>query len=319
MGYVLDTAELTADQRVEAVNTAMLYASAPCHVVHEDPAGAVHARLEVWDFGDANIFTHRSSGIRLLRTAKQARQDSMPVVALAVQQRADGRIEQGGHQRLVAPGELVVVDLSAPYDYSWSGSGGAAALQIPYDQLGLPLDVVRRASAVPGASPLYRLVTEHIAQLGRDPAGITGDPASAAAAAASIDLVRALLVSAARSHRHAPQVFAETLLTRVRAFTRRRLADPNLSPAMIAAAHGVSVRQLYKLCADAGLSLEQWIINERLHRVGHELSRPDRRHLPIATIAQRWGFRDPTHFTRRFKARYGLTPSQWRRRAGPGA
>ncbi|MCO8277755.1 helix-turn-helix domain-containing protein [Actinoplanes sp. TRM 88003] len=314
MGYVLDTAELPAETRVDAVNTAMLYASAPCHVLHEDPAGAVHARLEVWDFGDANIFTHRSSGIRLLRTAKLARQDAMPVVALAVQQRGEGRIEQGGHQRVVTPGELVVVDLSAPYDYSWSGDGGAGALQIPYDRLGLPLDVVRRAAAELTASPLYRLVTEHIAQLGRDPAGITEDPAAgAAAAAASIDLARALLASADHTRRHARQVFAETLLTRIRTFTRLRLADPELSPTMIAAAHGISVRQLYKLYADAGLSLEQWIINERLDRVRQELTRPDRRHQPIAAVAARWGFRDPTHFTRRFKARYGVTPSQWRR------
>ena len=316
MGYVLDTAELAAGQRVEAVNAAMLYASAPCHVLHEDPAGAVHARLEVWEFGAANIFTHRSSGIRLLRTAKLARQDAMPVVALAVQQRGYGRIEQGGHQRVVTPGELIAVDLSAPYDYSWSGDGGAGALQIPYDQVGLPLDVVRRAAAELTTSPIYRLVTAHIAQLGRDPAGITADPAAAAAtAAASIDLVRALLASAAHSRRHARPVFAETLLTRIRAFTRLRLADPELTPAMIAAAHGISLRQLYKVCADAGLSLEQWIITERLHRVRQELTRPDRRHLPIATIALRWGFRDPTHFTRRFKAQYGVTPSQWRQAA----
>ncbi|WP_249999249.1 helix-turn-helix domain-containing protein [Actinoplanes sp. M2I2] len=315
MGYVLDTAELPVQDRVEAVRTAMLHASAPCHVLHEDPDGDVHARLEVWELGNATIFTHRSSGIRLLRTAKQARQDGMPVVALAVQRRGSGRIDQGGRQRVVPPGELLVVDLSAPYDYSWSGDGGAAALQIPYDQLGLPLDAVRRAAAEVGASPLYRLVATHIAEIGRDPAGITGDAASATVGAAGIDLARALLVSAGHSGRHTRTVLAETLLTRVRAFTRLRLADPDLTPATIAAAHGISLRQLYKLCAGADLSLEQWIIDERLHRVRHELTRPDRRHLPIATIARRWGFRDPTHFTRRFKARYGTTPSQWRRRA----
>ena len=48
---------------------------------------------------------------------------------------------------------------------------------------------------------------------------------------------------------------------------RLHLADPDLTPATIAAAHGISLRQLYKLCAEADLSLEQWIINERLHRI----------------------------------------------------
>ncbi|WP_089154604.1 helix-turn-helix domain-containing protein [Micromonospora sp. NBS 11-29] len=313
MGYVLDTSHLPAVDRVEAVHTAMMYASAPCHVLHEDPDGEVHARMEVWDLGNTNVFTHRSSGIRLLRTAKLARQDGMPVIALSVQQRADGRIEQRGRQRVVPPGELLVVDLSGAYDFSWSGDGAAGCLQIPYDQLGLPLDVVRRAAFEVAASPLYRLVTGHIAQLAADPAGITDDAASATVAAASIDLARALLVSAARSGRHARQVFAETLLTRVRAYVRMHLADPDLTPRAIAAVHGVSVRQLYKLFADANLSLEQWVIDERLQRVRHELTQPTRRHVPIGAIAHGWGFRDPTHFTRRFKARYGVTPSQWRR------
>ena len=313
MGYVLDTAQLPAGERREAVHTAMRYASAPCHVLHEDPHGDIHARMEVWDFGNANIFTHRSTGIRLLRTAKLARQDGMPVIALSVQQRADGRMERQGRQQVVAPGELLVVDLSAPYDFSWAGDGAAGCLQIPYDHLGLPLDVVRRAAPRVATSPLYRLVTEHIAQLARNPSAIVGDVASAAVAAASIELARALLVSAGRSGRQGRQVFAETLLTRIRTYTRAHLADPDLTPARIAAAHGISQRQLYKLCAEAGLSLEQWIINERLHRVRHELTQPNRRHVPIGAIALGWGFRDPTHFARRFKARYGMTPSQWRR------
>ncbi len=313
MGYVLDTAELPAQERADAVQTAMMYASAPCHVLHEDPHGPLHARMEVWDLGNANIFTHRSSGIRLLRTAKLARQDAMPVIALSVQQRADGRLEQGEHQQVVPPGDLLIVDLSAPYDFSWSGDGAAGCLQIPFDQLGLPLDLVRRAGAGVAASPLYPMVTQHISQLVRDPAGITGDAASAAVAAASIDLARALLVSAVRSGQWARQVFAETLLTRVRAFARMRLTDPDLTPAVIAAAHNISLRQLYKTCAAVDLSLEQWIINERLHHVRHDLAQPDRQHQPIATIARGWGFRDPTHFARRFKARYGMTPTQWRR------
>ncbi|MET0417063.1 MAG: helix-turn-helix domain-containing protein [Actinoplanes sp.] len=311
--YVLDTADVPAGERVEAVQTAMMYASAPCHVIHEDPARGVHARMEVCDLGGANIFTHRSSGIRLLRTAKLARQDAMPVVALSVQQRALGRLEQWQRRDVTPPGELLAVDLSGPYDYSWSGDGAAGCIQIPLDHLALPVDVIRRGIGNLRASPLYRLVTDHIAGLAREPAAIATDPAADAVATASIDLARALLASAARNEPHARQALAETLLTRIRAFVRQNLADPDLSPARIAAAHNISLRHLYKLCADADLSLEQWIIAERLQGARHELLLPASRLVSIATIAHRWGFRDPTHFARRFKARYGTSPSQWRR------
>lgn len=313
VGFVLDTGGMAAGERVEAVQAAMMYASAPCHVLHEDPGGVVRARMEVWEFGRATIFTQRSTGIRLLRTDKLAKQDAMPVVAVSVQRRAQGRLEQRGHQRVARPGELVAVDLSGAYDFSWSGDGAAGCIQIPFDQLSLPLDVVRRAAPELEASPLYRLVAEHVTSLARAPAAITADASSGAVAAASIDLVRALLVSAAGAGRHARRVRIETLLSRVRAYARSHLADPDLAPATIAAAHNVSLRQLYKVCAEAELSLEQWIIEERLQRVRHALAQPDLAHLPIATVARRWGFRDPTHFTRRFRARYGMTPGQWRR------
>jgi AraC-like DNA-binding protein len=269
--------------------------------------------MEVWDLGEANVFTQRSSGIRLVRTARLARQDAMPVIALSVQQRGVGRLSQGGRQEVTPPGELLGVDLSGAYDYSWAGDGAAGCIQIPFDRLGLPIDVIRPALAGLRASPLYRMVTTHITELARDPARITTDATAPTVAAASIDLCRALLASATRVERHSRQVLADTLLSRIRAYVRQHLADPALTPSAIAAAHSISLRHLYKLWAGANLSLEQWIISERLRGARHELLRQDSAHRPIAVIARGWGFRDPAHFARRFKERYGMSPGQCRR------
>jgi AraC-like DNA-binding protein len=315
MPYVLDTAAIPVRDRVEAVHVAMTQASAPCHVIHEDPGGGVHARMGLWDLGGANIFTTRASGIRLLRTAKQAKQDAMPVVALSVQQRADGCHEQLARQQIVAPGELMAVDLSAPYDFSWSGDGAAACIQIPIDQLGLPVDVIRRAVGNVRRSPLCSLVSHHVAHVAVDADRLSADPAAPALGAASIELARALLVSAAHTDRHSREVLADTLLTRVRAYVRQHLTDPDLRPATIAAAHNVSLRHLYKVCAQAGLSLEQWIIGERLRGARDEMLHPESLRRSISMIALRWGFRDPTHFARRFRAEFGMTPSEWRHRS----
>jgi AraC-like DNA-binding protein len=313
MPYVLDTAGIPAQGRVEAVHVAMMQASAPCHVIHEDPDGDVHARMGLWDLGGANVFTTRASGIRLLRTAKQATQDVVPVVALSVQQRAAGRHEQLDRQEVVAPGELMAVDLSAPYDFSWSGHGAAGCIQIPMDQLGLPVHVVRRAVGNVRDSPLYRLVAQHVAHVAADADRLTAGRAAPALGAASVELARALLVSAA--HLDSREVRADTLLTRVLAYVRQHLTDPELRPSTIAAAHNVSLRHLYKVCAQADLSLEQWIIGERLRGAREELLRPGDRPRSVAAIARGWGFRDPTHFTRRFLAANGMTPTEWRRRS----
>jgi AraC-like DNA-binding protein len=312
VSYVFDTADLPTRDRVEAVDAALMTASVPCHVIHEDPDGDVHARIGVWQLGEANIFTTRASGIRLLRTATQARQDVMPVVALSVQQQGDGRHEQLDRREIVGPGELMAVDLSAPYDFSWSGDGAAGCVQVPIGQLGLTVDTVRQAVVNIRRSPLYRLLTRHIAGLVAEADQVSADPVGAAVGETSIELCRALLVSAGRVDRHARAVLADTLLTRVRTYVRQHLTDPDLTPARIAAAHHVSVRHLYAVCAQADFSLEQWIISQRLQGASEELARPDDHYRSIAGIAWAWGFRDPTHFARRFRASYGLTPSQWR-------
>ena len=46
-------------------------------------------------------------------------------------------------------------------------------------------------------------------------------------------------------------------MTRIRAYVRVHLRDPDLGPDQIAAAHRISRRYLFRLCHEAGLSLEQ--------------------------------------------------------------
>jgi AraC-like DNA-binding protein len=104
----------------------------------------------------------------------------------------------------------------------------------------------------------------------------------------------------------------DTLLTRMLTYTRRHLTDGNLDAELIAREHAISVRHLYGVFQRAGLSLEQWIISERLEGARNMLASPHLRHLTIAAVARRWGFANPGHFSRRFRAAYGLTPSEWR-------
>ncbi|MFB9465478.1 helix-turn-helix domain-containing protein [Streptomyces cinereospinus] len=291
-------------------------ATVPCYVVQEESGARINARMDVWHMTAMQVFSTDSTGIRLVRTARQARRtDAAPVIAFAVQTRSQGHQDHLDHQRLVAPGQLMLMDLSAPYDYAWSGHGASRCVQIPLDQLTLPIDVVRGALVNLPSSPLYPMLTDHIARLTGDIEDLLGDPASAGLEEITLGLARALIASAARQDRRARAVLAETRVTRIRAYARRHLSEPDLTPARIAAAHHISERYLYKLCAQAGFSLTQWIISRRLEGAREELAHPSSSGRGVAVVARRWGFADPTHFSHRFKAAYGVSPRDWRRMA----
>src|SRR5204863_7307693 len=79
-----------------------------------------------------------------------------------------------------------------------------------------------------------------------------------------------------------PESRRHALLTTVQAFIKRHLGDPLLSPAMIAAAHHMSLRSLHQLFHDDGLTVAGWIRHRRLERCRHDLSDPALASRPVA-------------------------------------
>ena len=91
-----------------------------------------------------------------------------------------------------------------------------------------------------------------------------------------------------------------------------RYADPELSPEVVADQCGISKRYLQTLLAGSGTSFVQELNATRLDRASDILIDPRAKGLAIADVAYRSGFLDAGYFTRLFRKRFGITPSQWR-------
>lgn len=102
---------------------------------------------------------------------------------------------------------------------------------------------------------------------------------------------------------------------RVHRFIELHLADPELSPQVVARAVGVSLRYLYKLFENEPTTVSAFIRDRRLDQVVRDLSDPRLTHRTIAAIAAQWGFFEPAHFSRAFRTREGITPREFRHRA----
>ncbi|MFE9359838.1 helix-turn-helix domain-containing protein [Streptomyces olivaceoviridis] len=109
----------------------------------------------------------------------------------------------------------------------------------------------------------------------------------------------------------------QDLLWRVRAYVDARLWDRTLTPATIAAAQHISVRYLHKLFEGQGSTIGRWIQHRRLEEARRELARPEAWDVAVGAVAKRWGFANATHFSRSFRAAYGMSPREWRNRTRP--
>ena len=93
-----------------------------------------------------------------------------------------------------------------------------------------------------------------------------------------------------------------------------QLRKQGLTVAAIAARVGISERYVHKLFGRSGTTFSEYVIERRLDGAAADLKNPALVAQDISTIAFDWGFSDLSHFTRRFKQRYGCRPRDWRSR-----
>ncbi|MEV6342924.1 helix-turn-helix transcriptional regulator [Actinoplanes sp. NPDC051851] len=85
-------------------------------------------------------------------------------------------------------------------------------------------------------------------------------------------------------------------------------AGAMLGSAAVAAAHHISVRRLHQLFRHEPLTVAAQIRHDRLERCRDDLAAGRG---TVSAIAARWGFGDPAHFSRLFRAAYGCPPREY--------
>jgi AraC-like DNA-binding protein len=227
--------------------------------------------------------------------------------------RGHGVVEQDGRQAQLEPGDLVFVDLSRPVRWAMSPMR-IVAVVFPRGLLPLRRDDTAtltgtRIAGDRGVASLVSALASELADRLDDDDGAGGLRLGTAV----LDLVTAGLAGRLDRATDVPQdTRRRALLTRVQAFIEERLGDPELSPGMVADAHHVSVRYLYRLFEERGTGVAAWIRHRRLERCRHDLLDPALAPLPVSAIAARHGMPRASHFSRAFRAAYGVPPGEYR-------
>ena len=218
-------------------------------------------------------------------------------------------VSQDGAEAALRPGDAVVWTSTRPARFCVLEPLSKRSLLIPRAALD---EVNGRAWTgtgvrLNGAAPATRLLLSYLDVLSESLPAL-GSSAVAAARNATLEL----LVGALRADADTPATSTAqpALRAAMDRYIDRHLLHGPLSPAEIAAAHGVSIRTVNRIFNATGQTVGEVVRVRRLARAREELTDPDR---PVSVIAHRWGFADTSHFSRSFKAHYGSSPTEYRR------
>jgi AraC-like DNA-binding protein len=233
------------------------------------------------------------------RDARCARAADEELWQIDLMTQGRARVEQGRGTADLGQSDLVLIDPARPVRFASTACTHVTML-VPRRELRLcPGDAARLAGVrINGDRGPGALVSALARDMARSMTGFrVGEAVRSGAAVIELISValEAQLGDASPGH-------DEALRDRIRGYIEARLSDRDLAPAGIAAAHHISVRRLHKLFEDQPLTVAAFIRLRRLERCHADLTRGDP---TVAAVAARWGFADPAHFSRLFKATYG--------------
>ncbi|MBO1414435.1 helix-turn-helix domain-containing protein [Streptomyces sp. FH025] len=319
-------------------------------------AGNFEAEMRRLELGPVTMLRSSFPAARFRRSERRVRRSDARLYHLTLVLSGGMALTHGDDRtEMFGPGDLHMANSSKPYDLttfgprsqgpgagpgsrsgsdsgSDSGSGPGPGLGEPrVDALGIDFPAAllpvpphqlrdlfgRRLPAQEGTSVL---LSEFLVGLDRQATAL-GPAEAPRLGTVVVDLVAAWLSRLTDTETALPEeARRRALIESVRAFIRRNLHDPELTPTAVAAAHHISVSYLHRLFGQhsQGETVAAWIRRRRLERAHRDLADPALRTMPVHLVAARWGIVSASDFSRAFRAAYGISPSEHRQRALSG-
>jgi AraC-like DNA-binding protein len=289
------------------------YVPLECAPLDREP---FRGKIASWALGELRVSRVDATPHLAARTRKMIALSGGNYYKVGLLTRGSCHLLQDGREALLRPGDLAIYDCRRPYTMSFSEPHDMSFLMFPCDRLQLPPGSVERvlATRVPSSDSTGSLVAPFLRRLVRN-LEQASDSVNHRLAENVLDLLATLFGERTGAAPADPAAIRQSLLLAVRAWIDAHLGDPGLDPVTIAAANHVSVRYLHKLFHDEGTSVARWVRERRLDRCRRDLEDPALTGRSVHAVARCWGFDDPAHFSKIFKAVYGEPPGEHRRRA----
>jgi AraC-like DNA-binding protein len=311
MASVLDTEQYDVADRFDAYRETVSKTFVPLVPQARMPLGRFVCRLDSRSVGTVQFSTIKATPHAIVRTPAAARHSEDAFFKLGLHVSGSAVLRQDGREATLAPGDFALYDTTRPYQLEFLSDYHLLVVMFPRALLRVSarqLDQIT-ARSVSGRAGLGALLSPVLAGLECEIEA--GSKAGAHLSDAVIDLIAACFSAGDERTGHAASRRSQ-LIASIRAHIDANLSDFGLDAASVAAAHHISTSYLQKLFASESLSVAAFIRERRLDQCRRDLVDPAKAHRSAASIAVRWGFHDPSHFSRLFRNAYGMTPGDWR-------
>jgi AraC-like DNA-binding protein len=273
----------------------------------ETPTDRFSARLKVRTSGSLRFALCESTSYEIIRTQRDIARAPADLYTIYLQLRGRTLISQCDESIDVHFNDIVLSDCRQPYRANLSNDGCRAVVLLPRDMIDWRAPWLRNRplARIGSNSPFIDLARRHFVQL------VSNDFSDTETNLLTENLCN-LLALASTSDIEPDRMRPELQMQAMVAFCQQNLHKPDLSPQLVAASCGISVRTLHLRFTKLGQTFGNWLLANRLSACSKALKDPLQQTRSISEIAYSCGFNDLSHFNKTFRARFGMSPREWR-------
>lgn len=269
--------------------------------------GEFSGQLETGYAQTLKLSTVTTANVNLYRTQQEIKDHNDAWFYTVFQLEGRAVMEQNERQTELLPGDITLIDASRPCSFFWQEKSRQISLLLPRTLLEQQLRmreghcVQRLEKTLPMVQLSHRLLQESMNN--RDLSGTESE----AALEAIVCLLRPVL-----QQQDAQPSRRQKQFEKIVRLIDEHIQSETLRPEWLANETGMSVRSLYRMFADKGLVVAQYIKNRRLDLCARALQNAasDEK---LAGIGFSWGFTDHSHFSTAFRQRFGVSPGEYRK------
>lgn len=283
--------------------------NAICGAFAADPAGdTFFGDIEKVGGSGLNMSKVNVQGVDLYRTSKEIRKGGVPDYFCVFQTGGESLVEQMGNRSAMQTGDIVLIDSTLPFRFSYPKAARQISLILPRDIIErvLSLSKIELGIKIPAKSHIAsfasRLVTEASVHKSLEP------DEGAAILDSLAALIKPSILRSIGGTDPRDRIFRDAS-----EFIKANICRPGMNAEMIAKEVGTSVRSLYRVFSDHSTTVSEFVKEQRLGMCA-EYIRVYKGKLNLTETAYRFGFCSSSYFSTSFRDRFGYTPSEFKRR-----